>query len=172
MPYLAAPETSTTMSKSNKTPADYAALIRRYFDACNAADYDALMSCFIPDAVHYFPPGLPEIPWRSADVISRKWVWCVENLGSQWTIEKILVSHDSDEAVIEWTHWKRNTSIAQRGDEWYVFCPETGLIKEIRAYYAAPTARDTDGLPTVNGTHMAELVDFDYAGRGYHLRWE
>lgn len=159
-------------NNSKRTPADHAALIRRYFDACNAADYEALMSCFTPDAVHYFPPGLPEIPWRSAEVICRKWIWCVENLGSQWTIEKILVSHDSDEAVIEWTHWKRKFDTAQRGDEWYVFDADTGLIKEIRAYYAAPTVKDTADLPKVNGTFMGELVDFDYAGRGYHLRWE
>ena len=94
----------------------YAALIRRYFDACNEADYDKLVSCFTPDAVHYFPAGLPDIPWRTADVIARKWQWCVENLGSQWTIERILVSHDSHEAVIEWTHWKAKLGKALRGD--------------------------------------------------------
>ena len=148
------------------------ALIRRYFDACNAADYEALMSCFTPDAIHYFPPGLPEIPWRSADTISKKWIWCVENLGSQWTIEKVLVSHNSNEAVIEWTHWKRNFNTAQRGDEWYVFDDQTGLIKEIRAYYAAPAVKETKDLPLVGDQSMGELVAFDYAGRGYHLRWE
>lgn len=148
------------------------ALIRRYFDACNAADYDALMACFTPDAIHYFPPGLPEIPWRGAETISRKWIWCVENLGSQWTIEKVLVSHNSFEAVIEWTHWKRNVNTAQRGDEWYVFDETTGLIKEIRAYYAAPAVKDKQELPLVGDQAMGELVAFDYAGRGYHLRWE
>jgi len=137
------------------------ALIRRYFDACNAADYKALLSCFTPDAVHYFPPGLPEIPWRGAEAIANKWIWCVENLGSQWTIEKVLVGHDSNEAVIEWTHWKRKSGTAQRGDEWYVFDAASGLIREIRAYYAAPAAQDIT---------IGELVGFDYAGRGYHLR--
>ena len=34
------------------TPDYYDALIRRYFAACNAGDYDALMACFTPDAVH------------------------------------------------------------------------------------------------------------------------
>ena len=62
--------------------------IRRYFAACNAADYDALVSCFTPDAVHYFPPGLPDIPWRTADVIARKWIWCVDNLGSRCRSKK------------------------------------------------------------------------------------
>jgi ketosteroid isomerase-like protein len=141
----------------------YESLIRRYFAACNAADYEALLACFTPDAVHYFPPGLPEIPWRGADTIARKWIWCVENLGSQWTIEKVLISPDSPEAAIEWTHWKRKQSTAQRGDEWYVFDPRSDLIREIRAYYAAPAVKDVP---------IGELVDFDYAGRGYHLKWE
>ena len=148
---------------SKFTPADHAALIRRYFDACNAADYRALVDCFTPEAVHYFPPGLPEIPWRSADTIAKKWIWCVETLGSQWTIEKILVSHDSPEAVIEWTHWKKKDGTALRGDEWYRFDPESGRIAEIRAYYAS-TADKT--------IKMNQLVDFDYAGRGYHLKSE
>jgi ketosteroid isomerase-like protein len=145
----------------DQAQARYAALIRRYFDACNEADYDKLVSCFTPDAVHYFPAGLPEIPWRTADTIARKWQWCVENLGSQWTIEKILVSHDSHEAVIEWTHWKAKLGTALRGDEWYVFDETSGLIKEIRAYYASPADKDVK---------INELVDFAYEARGYHLK--
>ena len=141
----------------------HAQLIRRYFDCCNRGDRDGLLACFTRDAVHYFPPGLPEIPWRGAETIARKWLWCVETLGSQWTIEKILVSHDSNEAVVEWTHWKRKQGTAQRGDEWYVFEPRSGLIQEIRAYYAAPAVKDTP---------IGELVEFDYAGRGYHLQCE
>ena len=140
------------------------ALIRRYFDACNAADYAALLSCFTPDAVHYFPPGLPDIPWRSADTIARKWIWCVENLGSQWTIEKVLVGHDSHEAVIEWTHWKRKQGTAQRGDEWYVFDDADG-----------PDQGDPRLLRGPRGAGHADrgqLVGFDYASRGYHLRCE
>jgi hypothetical protein len=135
------------------------ALIRRYFAACNAADHAGLVSCFTADAVHYFPPGLPDIPWQGAQTIADKWVWCVEHLGSQWTIEKLLIG--ADEAVIEWTHWKRKAGTAQRGDEWYVFDAATGLIKEIRAYYAAPA---------VQGVPIGELVGFDYAARGYHLK--
>ena len=45
-------------------------------------------------------------------------------------------------------------------DEWYVFDPGSGLIREIRAYYAAPAVKD---IP------LGELVGFDYKGRGYHL---
>ena len=146
---------------SKFTPADHAALIRRYFQACNDADYQALVDCFAPDAVHYFPAGLPDIPWRGADTIANKWIWCVNELGSQWSIEKILVSHDSPEAVIEWTHWKNKSGTALRGDEWYRFDPQTGRIAEIRAYYAAPA----DKTVKIN-----ELVAFDYAGRGYNLK--
>jgi ketosteroid isomerase-like protein len=142
------------------TPQHMEAEIRRYFAACNAGDYDALVSCFTPDAVHYFPPGLPDVPGRTADVIARKRVWCVENLGSQWSIEKILCSSSAPEAVIEWTHWKRKAGTALRGDEWYVFDAGSGLIKEIRAYYASPA----DG-----SVPIAELVGFDYDGRGYRL---
>ncbi|WP_238935044.1 hypothetical protein [Pseudomonas typographi] len=47
-----------------------------------------------------------------------------------------------------------------RGDEWYVFDEHSGLIREIRAYYASPAQQ---------GVGINELVDFDYAGRGYHL---
>lgn len=133
--------------------------IRRYFAACNAADHDALVDCFTPDAVHYFPPGLPEIPWRGAETIARRWIWCVQNLGSRWTIEKILCSSTAPEAVIEWTHWKTASGTALRGDEWYLF--RDGRIAEIRAYYAAPANRDVA---------ICELVDFDYAARGYALQ--
>lgn len=142
------------------TPSAMEAAIRRYFDACNAADYQALLDAFTPDAVHYFPPGLPDVPWRGAEVIARQWIWCVENLGSQWTIEKVLCSSTAPEAVIEWTHWKRNAGTALRGDEWYAFDPASGRIKEIRAYYASPA---DSSVP------IAELRGFDYAGRGYHL---
>ncbi|KAF1020411.1 MAG: hypothetical protein GAK30_02555 [Paracidovorax wautersii] len=140
------------------TPDYYDALIRRYFAACNAASHEALVDCFTPDAVHYFPPGLPGVPWRSADTIARQWIWCVQTLGSQWTIERIIVSHDKPEAVIEWTHWKNKSGTALRGAEWYDF--RDGRISEIRAYYASPADRSV----AIN-----ELADFDYAGRGYHL---
>ena len=149
------------MNTSTHTPAHYEEVIRRYFKACNDADYQALVDSFTPDAVHYFPAGLPEVPWRGADMIARRWVWCVSELGSQWTIEKILVSHNSPEAVIEWTHWKNKSGTALRGDEWYRFDPVTGKIAEIRAYYASPADK---------AVQLNELVGLDYRGRGYHLK--
>jgi len=145
---------------SEITPAFMEAAIRRYFDACNAGDYAMLVDCFTDDAVHYFPPGLPDIPWRTSHTIASKWVWCVEQLGSQWSIEKILCSSSAPEAVIELTHWKRKSNTALRGDEWYVFDVATGKIKEIRAYYASSADQ---------GVALNQLVDFDYHGRGYRL---
>ena len=137
-----------------------AARIRAYFEACNRADRAGLISHFTPDAVHYFPPGLPGAPWRGAAAIADGWVWCVETLGSRWTIERILLAEGgAPEAVIEWTHWKTRSATALRGDEWYCFDPTTRLISEIRAYYASPAS----AAHPVN-----ELLGFDYEGRGYH----
>jgi ketosteroid isomerase-like protein len=137
------------------------ALIRRYFAACNRADHEGLVGCFTPDAVHYFPPGLPDTPWRGAARIAQGWVQCVETLGSRWTIENILCSAVRPEAVVEWTHWKTARHTALRGDEWYRFDDASGRIAEIRAYYAAPA----DPYLEVN-----ELAGFDYAGRGFALK--
>ncbi len=136
------------------------ALIRHYFDMCNAGDRQGLIDCFTEDGVHYFPPGLPGAPWRGAATIADGWVRCVETLGSQWTIEKVLCAVDGREAAIEWTHWKRALGEVLRGDEWYVFNADITRICEIRAYYAAPV----DKSSPVNA-----LLGFDYAGRGYHL---
>ncbi|MEX0827804.1 MAG: nuclear transport factor 2 family protein [Haliea sp.] len=136
-------------------------LICHYFDMCNAADRQGLIECFTPDAVHYFPPGLPGAPWRSAEAIADGWIWCVGNFGSQWTIEKVLVGRDGGEAVIEWTHWKLDVGEALRGDEWYSFNDDVTKISEIRAYYASP----------VNKAEAVNQLDgFDYDGRGYHMR--
>lgn len=137
------------------------ALIRHYFDMCNKADRQGLIDCFTPDAVHYFPPGLPGAPWRGAEAIADGWVWCVQNMGSKWTIEKLLCSADGREGVIEWTHWKTAINEVLRGDEWYVFNEDVTRIAEIRAYYASPVNK----AEPVNRLH-----EFDYAARGYHMQ--
>ncbi|MDH2346115.1 nuclear transport factor 2 family protein [Bradyrhizobium sp. SSUT77] len=136
------------------------ALIRRYFQACNDADHDALLDCFAGDAVHYFPPGLPGAPWRGAKAIADGWVGCVKNMGSRWTIEKVLASENGREAVIEWTHWKTAIGEVLRGDEWYIFNEDITRIAEIRAYYASPVNK----AEAINKLH-----DFDYAARGYAM---
>lgn len=136
------------------------ALIRRYFAACNAADVEGVAACFVPDGVHYFPPGMYDGPWRGARYIGERWRQAVENLGSYWTIDRLVAEPASHQAVIEWTHFKTRQGTVLRGDEWYVFDPGSGLIAEIRAYYASPQD------PSL--THL-ELGGFDYAGAGYAL---
>lgn len=134
--------------------------IARYYAGCNAADRAEMMACFTPDAVHYFPPGTKSAPWHGADTIADKWVWCVKTLGSRWTLDRVLCQPETDEAVVEWTHWRTEDGTYLRGDEWYVFDRETGLITEIRAYFAA--AWDPD-------VTKSEIPGFDYAARGYAL---
>lgn len=143
------------------TPGEKAeALIRHYFKMCNQSDRQGLIDCFTADGTHYFPPGLPNAPWRGAEAIADGWVNCVEKLGSKWTIEKTLVGPDGREAVIEWTHWKTGIGEVLRGDEWYIFNEDISKIEEIRAYYASPV----DKSEKVN-----KLGDFDYQSRGYAL---
>ena len=139
---------------------DYEALIRKYFDACNRADVTGVADCFLPGGVHYFPPGMYEGPFVSGQVIGQRWHDAVERLGSYWTVDQIIVDPATHRAVIEWTHFKTNSGVILRGDEWYDFDPETGLIREIRAYYAAPQSDELS---------RHELGGFDYEGRGYPM---
>lgn len=134
------------------------ARIRAYFDACNAADAAAISSHFVPDAVHYFPPGMYGGPFVGADTIAERWVQAVATLGSRWTVDQVITDPATNRAVIEWTHFKTKQGKVLRGDEWYRFDPETGLIAEIRAYYASPQDPALEVL---------ELGGFDYDGRGY-----
>jgi 2-keto-4-pentenoate hydratase len=136
------------------------ATIRRYFDGCNQANRDLMMSTMAPDAVHYFPAGAPQGPFLSARQIADGWVDAVARLGSQWTIESVLVDPVRREAVIEWTHWKTKLGTHLRGNEWYRF-DAAGRIAEIRAYYACP--------PAPGGAQDSDLGGFDYARRGYTL---
>jgi len=134
------------------------ATIREYFDACNAADAAAMNACFEADAVHYFPDGAPQGTFRGADGIAAGWVRAVQNLGSVWTVDRVLVDASRLEAVIEWTHFKPKQGVYLRGDEWYVFS-RRGLIREIRAYYACP--------PATGVVRSHELGDFPYRELGY-----
>jgi hypothetical protein len=135
-------------------------LIRVYFDGCNAADVGAISACFTPDAVHYFPPGMYEGPFQGARKIAEKWRAAVNNLGSYWTIDRLLIEPTSWQAVMEWTHFKTRAGAVLRGIEWYEFDPATGLIREIRAYYATPQPAEGNRF---------ELGGFDYAGRDYPM---
>lgn len=135
-------------------------LIRTYFDGCNEADVEKMMRCFVPEGTHYFPPGMYEGPFRGADTIARKWVDAVERLGSIWTVDQVIADPATGRAVIEWTHFKTKLGQVLRGDEWYIFDRESGLIREIRAYYASPQDHSLT---------LLELGGFDYEGRGYPM---
>ena len=135
-------------------------LIRKYFDGRNEADIGKMESCCTPDAVHYFPPGMYEGPFRGAKTIAEKWRTAVATLGSYWSVDRLLVEPCRYEAVMEWTHYKTKQGTLLRGIEWYEFDPASGLIKEIRAYYASPQAQ---------GMERLELGGFDYQGRGYPM---
>ena len=136
------------------------AQIRGYFAACNSGDPDRIAAYFEPDAVHYFPPGMYEGPFRSAAKIGEKWQAAVKTLGSHWTVDQVICDPKTCRAAIEWSHFKRAQDVILRGDEWYIFSP-SGLIREIRAYYASPQDASLKAL---------ELGGFDYAGRGYPMK--
>jgi methyltransferase len=135
-------------------------LIVTYFDACNAADVDTITASFVPDGVHYFPPGMYGGAFVGNTTIAQRWADAVQNFGSIWTIDAMIVDADTAMAVVEWSHFKTKHGKLLRGNEWYDFDRSTGLIREIRAYYASPQAADLETL---------ELEGFDYAGRGYVL---
>jgi hypothetical protein len=134
--------------------------IRAYFADCNTGDIERIAAHFEPDAVHYFPPGMYEGPFRGGRTIGAKWRTAVLTLGSYWTVDQVLCDPRTRRAVIEWTHFKRVPGVMLRGDEWYVFS-ERGLIQEIRAYYASPQDASLKVL---------ELGGFDYSQRGYPVK--
>ena len=133
-------------------------LIRTYFEGCNEADVEKIASCLTPDAIHYFPPDMYDGPWRGAETIAQGWRDAVASLGSYWNVDRLVTDPDRGEAVIEWTHFKTKKGIVLRGAEWYEFDDQTGLISELRAYYASPQAHDLNRM---------ELGGMDYLGRGY-----
>ena len=135
-------------------------LIVAYFAACTRGDGDGIAACLTPDAIHFFPPGMYGGAFRGARAIAERWVRAWTDLGSRWALETVAVDPATNRAVAEWTHYKTGPGTVLRGDEWYEFDRETGLISEIRAYYASPQAPDLARL---------ELAEFDYAGRGYSL---
>jgi hypothetical protein len=136
------------------------ATIREYFDGCNEANIEKITGCMEDYAVHYFPAGAPQGTFDGARKIAEGWVVAVENFGSIWTVDHVIVDASRLEAVIEWTHFKTKLGVYLRGDEWYRFS-EDGLITEIRAYYACPSSADPIR------TH--ELGDFKYESLGYPM---
>ncbi len=141
------------------TAAGLEATIREYFDGCNEADFEKMTGCMEEDAIHYFPAGAPQGTFFGAAEIANGWINAVKNLGSIWTIDRVIVDEKRLEAVIEWTHFKPKVGVHLRGDEWYIFSSE-GTIREIKAYYAAPAAKEPCNH---------DIGDFDYEARGYPM---
>jgi ketosteroid isomerase-like protein len=135
------------------------AVVRRYYDGCNTADVAKMVSCFTPDATHYFPVDAPQGTFVGADAIAQGWKTFVERAGSQWTIDRLVTDEQAGEVAIEWTHWKRASGTHLRGAEICRFADD-GRISEIRAYYA---------VPVHDPARSFELGGFDYAARGYPL---
>lgn len=134
--------------------------MREYFAACNAGDAEAIASHFVDDAVHFFPAGMEYGPFRGAETIGERWAAFVERIDSSWTVDRAVADAETASGVLEWTHFSGPDGPVLRGTEWYEFDPETGLIEEIRAYFAAPIDDDLE---------ENELAGFDYEGRGYAL---
>ena len=135
-------------------------VIRGYFDACNWGDPDAVAKYFAPGAVHYFPPDMYDGPLHGGETIGAKWSWAVRTLGActgPWTRSSGRPGH-RPRRRIQSRHEKARGRPALRGDQWYHFDPGSGLITEIRAYYASPQAAGLDRL---------ELTGYPYAERGY-----
>ena len=58
------------LQEAQPTAAQMERRIRDYFDACNSGDVARIAAHFEPDAVHYFPPGMYEGPFRGAETIA------------------------------------------------------------------------------------------------------
>ena len=103
-----------------------------------AGDVERIAAHFEPQAVHYFPPGMYEGPFRGARTIGAKWRAAVRE---SWVVldrrpgglRSAAASRGDRVDALQ----AQASGVMLRGDEWYVFS-ERGLIEEIRAYYASP----------------------------------
>ena len=129
--------------------------IRTYIDACNAADAGEISRCFCSDAVHY-GPGISK--WTGASTIGANFAMRVFETKQWWTVDQVLTDANRSSAALEWTRFDPSRQQILRGVDLFVFQPETLLIREVRPYFAVRPALDKP---------RQELMDFDYAGRGY-----
>ena len=68
------------MKNSNDKKISMEQTIRKYFQGCNESSYDKMVSCFVKDAVHYFPPDMYDGPWIGAAKIANGWIEAVKNI--------------------------------------------------------------------------------------------
>ncbi len=133
----------------------YIETIKRYFDGCNSADYEAMMSTFDADVVHYF---VDHGAVSGAAALANYWLKVGPRTAAHWRVDHALVQEP--EAVIEWSmRWTpAATGVAEvlRGSEWYIFRDDK--ILEIRSYHCNHFLQNPDNR---------ELWDFPYETRGY-----
>ena len=132
-------------------------LINRYYDGCNTADIDLMMSTFTDDVVHYFVDHSKVV---GAHGLANYWAKVAPVTQANWQLDHAVVQEN--EAVIEWSmKWQpKQTTMPEilRGAEWYRF--RDGKILEIRSYHNNFYLQHPDNR---------ELRDFGYLSRGYRV---
>ncbi|MBI1394647.1 MAG: hypothetical protein GC151_01615 [Betaproteobacteria bacterium] len=129
-------------------------VVRRYFDACNSGVLEDFGPTLADDVVHYFlPDRFP--PIKGAEHLARFWRKFKQVSDTVWGIDEIIAQGDRvvNEWSLIWTPPGSGARLKMRGSEWYVM--RSGVIAEIRAYFAYDEARD------------AQLAGFPYRDRGY-----
>ena len=134
--------------------------LRAYYAVCNEANAEKTPSCFVPDAVHYFPPGTYGGPCQGAAEIARRWREVMDSFGSYWAIDRLSIDPSTSCAVFEWTHFKTEQGVVLRGTEWAEFGAEAGLSTETRGYHATPQGPNLQAFV---------LGGFAYRGQGYAM---
>jgi hypothetical protein len=95
---------------------------------------------------------------HGSDAFGKGIVQVIDTQGGYWTVDKLYSDVEQQVVTVEWSKLFRQRDRISRGLEVYLFDPASGLICEARVYYAAVPNPDQ---------RVHELVDFDYAGRGY-----
>lgn len=135
----------------------YIDTIQTYYQGCNTADADLMMSTFTSDVVHYF---VDHSAVRGAAELANYWAKTAPKTKANWQLDHAMVTEP--EAVIEWSMlWvPPATGVPEllRGSEWYLFRDDK--ISEIRSYH------NNHYLQNPNNR---ELWDFDYEERGYRV---
>ena len=128
--------------------------IRGYIQACNDGDAQKIAAYLHQDATHYYPHLLKSV---GASAIAAGFAKRVRENRVCWTVDQIVVDADRCIGVLEFTLFAGEHLIL-RGLELYEFERDTVRILEVRPYTAAPVDF---------ALARQELLDFDYAGRGY-----
>jgi hypothetical protein len=129
-------------------------VIRTFIQACNDADAAAIAACFCPEGVQYSFA----LKWSGAATIGSNFVQMVREPESFFTVDQVLIDVDRCAATLEWTMFIGPHAQIVCGVDWFVFEPQTWCIQEVRTYTASPIHPDMA---------RQELLEFDYAGRGY-----